>query len=486
MSEVKKLKIGNTSYDIVDSSAAHALTDIAIAGSNIEFLRDIQDNYSVQGSLTINNGVASGFSTSNYIYKNDIWNTIVLAGSFTFQSKFKVTERSPSNLLVYNYASSSNWFFINCCNMFGQVAVNINGTYYSSASDLVVTNTDYWIRFTYDSTTPSILVELSTDGSTFNPVISQSSVGTIGLIGSPVRIGTYPNNSGFKGSIDLVETSFVDSNGNPLWKLVGLQSDKLIVNAAGGTVDQTYNSSSANAQSGVAIAGAGFLQNLGSYNYELLLKSPDNNTRLNASNALVEATGYRVNIGNGNTNSQNYGLSIGTDCTVQDHGIAIGWYARTNYTNAYDAIAIGSSSSSSSPVSASGDRSIAIGYQAQATSGRALAVGSGAHATGNYSSAYGAGAYATGASNIQLGLGTNSTDNSLSVGFYNNNSPVNYQLLDSSGNIPGPRMALQGAAAPDTSTVGSVGQFYVDTTNQDAYICVSDASSTYTWKKITP
>lgn len=42
-----------------------------------------------------------------------------------------------------------------------------------------------------------------------------------------------------------------------------------------------------------------------------------------------------------------------------------------------------------------------------------------------------------------------------------------------------------GATAPDTTTVGILGKIYIDTTNNDAYMCVNVSGSTYTWKKIT-
>lgn len=85
--------------------------------------------------------------------------------------------------------------------------------------------------------------------------------------------------------------------------------------------------------------------------------------------------------------------------------------------------------------------------------------------------------------------GVNSTPGTFSVSVSIDGQQANihtYIMMDVDGKIPGERMSLQAAGAPTTSTVGTVGQFYVDTTNQDAYICVSDASSTYTWKKITP
>ena len=42
------------------------------------------------------------------------------------------------------------------------------------------------------------------------------------------------------------------------------------------------------------------------------------------------------------------------------------------------------------------------------------------------------------------------------------------------------------ASAPTTSTQGELGKIFIDTTNDDAYMCVKASGGTYTWKKITP
>lgn len=42
-----------------------------------------------------------------------------------------------------------------------------------------------------------------------------------------------------------------------------------------------------------------------------------------------------------------------------------------------------------------------------------------------------------------------------------------------------------GSGAPTTATSGAVGKIYIDTTNNTAYMCVSDTGGTYTWKAIT-
>lgn len=46
-------------------------------------------------------------------------------------------------------------------------------------------------------------------------------------------------------------------------------------------------------------------------------------------------------------------------------------------------------------------------------------------------------------------------------------------------------LTKQGSGVPTTSTEGSVGQIYVDITNNEAYICVNADSNNFTWKKIT-
>lgn len=124
------------------------------------------------------------------------------------------------------------------------------------------------------------------------------------------------------------------------------------------TIDQTYDASSANAQSGVAIEGAGFVKNT--------------------------ATGTGSLTALGTPTSYNYSLNVGFNSSV----------------NAQQAVS--------------------IGYEATVQSGSSSGV-----AIGNQAVSYAAGA-------IQIGKGTNYYSNTLSVGLGQNN----YQLLNSSGNVP--------------------------------------------------
>ena len=179
-----------------------------------------------------------------------------------------------------------------------------------------------------------------------------------------------------------------------------------------------------------------------------------------------------------------YGISSSLPRRVLDNialgqnSLSIGGSAATNQT----ATNVGISSSTGN------SGTVAIGYNARATGQNSTAVGCGSEITAPSSIAIGQNAKSTATQAFEIGPGTNSDHHTLKIGFFLNNNFIGYTLLDgNTGKIPGDRMSLQDASAPTTSTVGSVGQFYVDTSNQDAYICVKADTITpeYIWKKIT-
>ena len=160
------------------------------------------------------------------------------------------------------------------------------------------------------------------------------------------------------------------------------QSGNATINLdAGGAVDQTYSPTSANAQSGVAINGAGFLQNKATNTSSLAIKG----TILNNAN----------------------------------HSTVVGCIAFT-------------------PL----DYSTVLG------------AGSGTTDNGIYGTALGAYSEVQANSGIQLGYGTNSTANTLSVGFFNNSSiHYNWQLLDgTTGLIPDARISTNIARTSQITT----------------------------------
>lgn len=190
---------------------------------------------------------------------------------------------------------------------------------------------------------------------------------------------------------------------------------------AGGTVDQTYNSSSANAQSGVAINGAGFLTK---------------DMSAIAIGTTASAVSQSVAIGQGASSTGGGAIALGNnEITATGQCIAIGNYIETG--SSYNAIAIGNGPNGYAKTKATGSSAIALGSYSQATSSNTIAVGTNTYANSDSATAIGNSAKAQANYAIQIGYGTNSTANTLSVGLSTSN---NYQLLDSSGHIPAGRL----------------------------------------------
>jgi hypothetical protein len=60
-------------------------------------------------------------------------------------------------------------------------------------------------------------------------------------------------------------------------------------------------------------------------------------------------------------------------------------------------------------------------------------------------------------------------------------------LLDSTGTIPFARQAqaiIEGASDPDTTTVGTVGLLYRNTTDGGIFKCTDTTGSVYTWEEL--
>lgn len=179
-------------------------------------------------------------------------------------------------------------------------------------------------------------------------------------------------------------------------------------NNTGSTVDQTFNGTSTNAQSGVAIEGAGFLQNTA--------------TGTNSLTILGTASSY--------INS----INIGANSSVIQDSTAIGYNASGV---GYYATAIGYNASG-------GNYSTAIGYNARVTSNNSA---------------------------IQIGYGENSTANTLNIGFYNGSSThYNWQLLNgTTGLIPDARISSNIARTSDIPDVSNFVTNLSLTTTLDDY-----------------
>ena len=152
---------------------------------------------------------------------------------------------------------------------------------------------------------------------------------------------------------------------------------------------------------------------------------------------------YSINIGDSSTATRSNSVAIGNSAnTISQYSVAIGYNAKagTSSDSSNGAVAIG--------YNAGGDYSkgntIAIGNNAVAKSTGSIAIGNNAEVGNtNYTNgiAIGESSQVYGANSINLGYGANVTDNTLSVGFYGQNSNTPYTLLDgTTGLIPEARI----------------------------------------------
>lgn len=241
----------------------------------------------------------------------------------------------------------------------------------------------------------------------------------------------------------------------------------------GGTVDQVYNSTSANAQSGIAIAGAGFLTSIPA---GYLQNTATGTAALTLLGTETSRTGS-INIGTFSTVTNDYSIVIGTSAeSAYTQTVAIGYQAKANdssstaigygaYTNYTQATAIGASSQ------ATRAGTVAVGSSAQATQTQANAFGYNAKAQYYGSTALGYNAQSSANYAIQIGNGTNSTASTLAVGF----NGTDYTLLDgTTGLIPDARISsniarTSNVADTDLSNLSATGKEVIDGTFTGKY-----------------
>lgn len=210
------------------------------------------------------------------------------------------------------------------------------------------------------------------------------------------------SNPGGGGSYILPPATASTLGGIKVGQNLTVESDGTLNAQAGGggTVDQTYDSTSTNAQSGTAVAEA---------------VAPALKNTATGTNALTIL---------GTAASANYAVNIGVSTIVGINGsVTIG----ANASSGEAAVAIGGASAWNMAARASGGSSVAIGCNSEANKTNSIALGTRTAATAN-------GAIQIGQKYGVYTVATNSTANSLQV--------YEYQLLDgTTGKIPTDRMA---------------------------------------------
>jgi len=161
-----------------------------------------EPNYTVVGSPTITDGVASGFSSSNYVETT----TGDIGLGTEAVVKFKTGSSSSGNQIISGGATTLRW---------NSSTISFWNNNYSSWRTVFSTsnNTTYWLKIVKNGST--FTMYRSTDGENYTQVYSEvSNQNSVGFS----RFGYNSGNAAFSGTIDLNECYVKDSDGNIVWK----------------------------------------------------------------------------------------------------------------------------------------------------------------------------------------------------------------------------------------------------------------------------
>lgn len=171
--------------------------------------KDLKINASKIGNPTIDNdGVASNFSTSNYLSSGIIFNP---AGKWEQMWKFTTGTLGGYQRITgspTDYYAGANVVIIDNKIQVWITADNrnwdiANGDSFAYSSDILSSNTTYWVKFTFDL--EKYIVSYSTNGKTFTDVITINNSSICKSI-QPLSIGCGSGNYPFNGSIDLLNS----------------------------------------------------------------------------------------------------------------------------------------------------------------------------------------------------------------------------------------------------------------------------------------
>lgn len=198
-------------------SAVASGDKVWVNGSEFTSFYDMTSgNFTLTGTPTITNGVASGFSTSDYIQPNCMFDNAYNSGSvWKWKTKFNLETISVFNSILGGGSGSYlPDLYVGTGNKIG-TSLSSNGTSYDIGEYVVGTtdiqaSTDYWVEWGWTGSV--YYIDLSTDGVNYSREVSINS--TSPLYSSGVnklqigfRVGQY-----LHGTIDLKETSFALQN----------------------------------------------------------------------------------------------------------------------------------------------------------------------------------------------------------------------------------------------------------------------------------
>ena len=203
--------------------------------------------YTVVGSPTISDGVASGFSDSNYL---------TFPGSFSEEGDIDIVVKITTDSSLDSGQYAISWqckpasanrdcgLYIISGGKYGCVLRDVadNGPQYTAPSAYALSvNTDYYLRILFTASDKSLKVGSSTDGVNYSYGINQ----TLQANFCPLNVASYnrigraqPNGYYFRGSIDLKET-YIKVNGKPFFRGTSSMNKTVSVVGCTGTADLT-------------------------------------------------------------------------------------------------------------------------------------------------------------------------------------------------------------------------------------------------------
>lgn len=161
-------------------------------------------NYTVVGSPTVNNGVVSGFSTSNYLKLPNVFKPVIAPWEVVF--KVNVTDYSNGGII---FGQRNGGYFYIRTEATGVFVTGHSNTILNGTTQIVL-GKDYWVKARHDET--KLYLELSEDGINYTEENSVAISSTFTPSSDPQYVGlwynTYANglHNTFNGSIDLKES----------------------------------------------------------------------------------------------------------------------------------------------------------------------------------------------------------------------------------------------------------------------------------------
>lgn len=237
MADIEKIKLNDATYNIVDATAAHNLTDIAQAGTGITFtdVGGYTTDYTTVGSPTISaDYVVSGFSSSNYLTKQ----LPSVTSSFVFYSKvYAPAVATSSGSYPYTFSvsdSNSGWGLAPNWSGYSGKCHTIFGLSGNATVDTVSTFNDawVWVAVVVTSTSAYMYTMVDPTGSTYTvdtlPDVSDprwtrnsgySSANKLSVVSGKllyIGVNNYQNKSCGNYSIDMVNTKYI-IDGTTTW-----------------------------------------------------------------------------------------------------------------------------------------------------------------------------------------------------------------------------------------------------------------------------